>query len=285
MKPRTSGRSAGGADESDSRGSSKSSDELLQNASLALDATIALAPLVPIPALSSVFSCAQIIVETAKKVREDRRAAAELAQQAVEMTRLIHETISGKEDRIDNDLRKALEDFELGLEDVRNIMLEQTSANFIRRLTRRAQFSERLSRCNSRLAYSMRTFSALSQVRLEVKFDELRTEVGQLRKRHDDGYRIYHVGDLAFTRNQLATSRSCSYPYHDQHSTSSICDRCAEISGAVRKGEIKLVKLYRNDAAFRAELDFLKLVRIVANPHGSLDSDFTRKLYQRLGTH
>lgn len=43
-------------------------DEVLHNASLALEATVALAPLIPVPVLSSVFSSVQVIVDAAKVI-------------------------------------------------------------------------------------------------------------------------------------------------------------------------------------------------------------------------
>lgn len=108
-------------------------DEILQNASLAIDTTLALAPLIPIPVLSSIFAAVQVIVDAAKvrlitttsdaylrkcalsmhqKVREDRRAAAELAGHAANVMKAIHETVRGNGGKMDDVVKRALSDFE-----------------------------------------------------------------------------------------------------------------------------------------------------------------------------
>ena len=108
--------------------------EFLSNAYTALELAIKLAPLVPVPFVSSMLASAQVIVDAAnvsrtllncvlpyirlrgvdtffvyKNMHDNKLQSAELAEYAAQLTCEVHRVIRGRERLVDGDLKTALE--------------------------------------------------------------------------------------------------------------------------------------------------------------------------------
>ncbi|KAI5118684.1 hypothetical protein M0805_003621 [Coniferiporia weirii] len=228
--------------------------EILQNASTALEVATDLAPLIPVPVLGSVFIAAKCIVDASVKIRQDRRACAELAEYAANLTCHVHKTIRGNENMIDKDLSLSLTQLSSVLEEVRNYMEYQVSLGLWRRLCRRSGISDTLARYKSRLDYTMQTFTTTSNIRLELGFRYLKDGMDELRvasqnsQIFDGQYRIYRWGEIEIIRPH-ETSLDLFY-------SSDI-----EIYDAKIEGDVKVVKIYRDRQAFEHSRLVLKLAR------------------------
>ncbi|KAL5536802.1 hypothetical protein ACEPAF_625 [Sanghuangporus sanghuang] len=229
------------------------SKEILQNASDILDVARNLAPVIPVPILSSIFITAKGIVDVSIKMHQDKREAAELAEYAATLTRVVHATIRGRENMIDKDLSLSLTQLSSSLDEIKSFMEHQAGLRFWERLCMRCEIAEKLAEYKSRLQYVMQTFMTTSGLRQELGLRYLKDGMDELKETlqsgqtFDDQFRIYRWGEIEFLQ------------VHDLSSQGFLSD--VEIYEARIEGQPKIVKVYRSQKTFEVSRRVLKLVR------------------------
>ncbi|KLO18126.1 hypothetical protein SCHPADRAFT_131230 [Schizopora paradoxa] len=225
--------------------STRRRDELVENARTVVDVAFALSPAIPIPLVSSIVASAKVICDTAASVRHDKRMSAEIAEYAADLATRIKETakLSGREDELDDEMKLALRDTQSVLERVEATLKQQAALGLWARLKNRARVSHTISSTKEEMEGALRKFSVLSQVRLEMKVQQMSSTLQVSSKRHADGYQRFFVGDVQFEE---------SFPLSE------------DVYFAKRKGELKVVKQISHPLLFEHNLKSLKTLRYEA---------------------
>ncbi|TDL16358.1 hypothetical protein BD410DRAFT_808190 [Rickenella mellea] len=233
-------------------------NDLLLNASSALELASQLAPLLPVPFVPSIFASAKLIVDAANNVRQNKTDCANLAKRVAELTLDVSRQIHGREELAGDHLKAALEQLQVQFLEIQHFMEQQVSLNLLKHFIRRGSITASVNELRLKLDFTMRTFQTTSSIRMELQMSNFQRHMMK-EKEWDGQYRIYRLGDLYLQRSLYKDQNAEYFQAEVRH----------------RAAVVKLLRNLQNRAAFLENTTALKHLKHpnVAQLDGLSDGD------------
>jgi len=196
------------------------------------------------------FQSAQIIVNAASQVRENKHQSADLAEYAARLTHEVHRAIHGRERLIDDHLNNALQQLQIRLDEIRDFMCTQANLSALQRIAKRDTVAEKLTTHQTNLQYAMSTFTTTSSICTRMMLQGIANRLDDERKYDEKNrYRIYREGEVHRLKRHP--------PLDVQNPNPALNGASIEFYDAEVEGRVRILKRYHDSETFQRDLALL----------------------------